>query len=215
MSEKFFEAILEYQSKGFAARIGFGERPSLLVIDLITGFTDPSSPLGADLTNQIQATNEMVQVAHRKKIPVVFTTITYEGDGADAGHWIKKIPSLRILRAGSRFVELDPRLVRSGEDLILVKKYASAFCGTPLASLLASWSIDTVLIAGCTTSGCVRASAVDALQFGFRPIVVREAVGDRLQVAHEANLFDIDAKYGDVVSLEEALRYLSSLPEKT
>jgi nicotinamidase-related amidase len=167
--------------------------------------------LGAELGEQIRATNRILSLAHQKRVPVVFTVVAYEEGMADAGLWGKKMPAMEILKKGSRFVELDPRLEKGAQDVILVKKYASAFFGTPLVSLLTSWKVDTLIVTGCTTSGCVRASVIDAISYGFRPLVVREAVGDRLGMAHEANLFDIDAKYGDVISLEEALHYLATL----
>jgi nicotinamidase-related amidase len=214
MSAGLEDIFEEYRRKGLAARLEKGERPCVLVIDLIIGFTDPLSPLGANLEEQIQATNRIIKLAHQKGVPVVFTTVAYEEGMADAGLWIQKIPSMKILKKGSRFVELDPRLERAERDILIVKKYASAFFGTSLASLLTSWRIDTLLITGCTTSGCVRASVVDAIQYGFRPLVIREAVGDRAEVPHEVNLLDIDAKYGDVISVGEALGYLSSLPER-
>ncbi len=209
----FAAAIEEYKNKGLAGRVGFGKKPAILVIDFTLGFTDPSSPLGSNLDQAIEATNKLLEAARRKGIPVFFTAVAYEEDLGDSGLWIKKIPSLAVLRSGSRFVDIDPRLERRPGEQLILKKYASAFFGTHLASTLTSCGVDTVIIAGCTTSGCVRASVVDAIQYGFRPIVVREAVGDRSKAAHEANLFDIEGKYGDVISLEEALRYLSSVAE--
>ncbi|MBV8054719.1 MAG: isochorismatase family protein, partial [Deltaproteobacteria bacterium] len=129
----------------------------------------------------------------------------------DGGLWPEKAPSLLELKIGSDLVELDPRLRRAPEDSLLVKKYASAFLGTPLAPTLVSRGVDTVIVTGCTTSGCVRATIVDALSYGFRPIIPEEAVGDRAQEPHDANLFDIDSKYGDVVSIADALTYLEEL----
>ena len=200
-----------YKRRGFSGRVGFGERPSLLVIDLINAFTDSSSPLAANFDAEIAATQKLLEVARAIRIPIFFTTVEYEEGLADAGVFIKKVPSLAVLKRGTPLVEVDERIKpRQGEHLIL-KKYASAFFGTALAATLTANRVDTVIMAGVTTSGCVRASAVDGCQNGFRTIVVREAVGDRAQPPHEANLFDIDAKYGDVVSLSEALAYLQAL----
>jgi len=200
-----------YEQRGFARRVGFGKRPALLIVDFIVAFTDLSSPLAANYETEVEATRRLLVAAREKGIPIFFTTVEYEEDFRDAGVFIKKIPSLSVLRKGSRMTAIDERLAPRPGEHVIVKKYASAFFGTPLASTLTAIGCDTVLIAGCTTSGCVRASAVDSCQYGFRTIVVREAVGDRAPGPHEANLFDIDAKYGDVVSLDEALEYLGGL----
>lgn len=205
MSEDIHEF---YRQRGLSRRVGFGDRPALLIIDFINAFTDPSSPLAADFGNEISATQQLLEMARVKHLLIFFTTTQYEEGYAEAGVFIKKVPSLEVLKKGSRLVQVDSRLQpRPGEHL-LVKSYASAFFGTSLASTLSANRVDTLIVTGCTTSGCVRASAVDGCQHGFRTIVVAEAVGDRAQPPHEANLFDIDAKYGDVVSLAETLQYL-------
>lgn len=198
-----------YVERGFRGRVGFGARPALLIIDLIRAFTDPRSPLSCDLEEVIAATRRLLGRARAAKIGVHFTTTAYVEGHTDAGLFICKVPSLGLLRAGDPLVEIDERLRPLPNECVWCKKYASAFFGTALAATLTAAGVDTLLITGCTTSGCVRASAVDACQHGFRAIVVREAVGDRAPAPHEANLFDIDAKYGDVVSLDEALDYLA------
>jgi len=200
-----------YQKRGLAGRVGFGKRPALLIVDFIVGFTDLSSPLALNLDSEVEATRRLLEVAREKRIPIFFTTIEYDEGYRDAGVFIKKIPSLSVLQKGSRMTEVDERIRPRPDEHVISKKYASAFFGTSLASTLTASRCDTVLITGCTTSGCVRASAVDSCQYGFHTIVVREAVGDRAQGPHEANLFDIDAKYGDVVSLSEALEYLKGI----
>jgi nicotinamidase-related amidase len=201
-----------FRERGFGLRIGFGERPALIVVDLIKAFTDPGMMLGANLDDQIEATNALLAVAHDRKIPVIFSTVIYEdADFKDAGIWALKQKGVVTLRAGSDGVVLDPRLDARKTDTLLVKKYASCFFGTDLVSRLLAHRIDTLLISGCTTSGCVRATAVDACQTGFRPMVVREAVGDRSVQAHDQSLFDLNAKYADVVSLEETLQYLATI----
>ena len=205
------EILADYRRKGLAAELGFGERPAVLVIDIILGFTDPESPLAADLEAQVKAIRRLLAAARSKSVPVFFTTTTYGPDCRDAGYFVRKVSSLATLRAGSRWVELDPRLERRPDETIVDKKYASAFFGTALASTLRALGVDTVLVAGCTTSGCVRASVVDALQHGFRPIVPHACVGDRAPEPHRANLLDIQAKYGDVVELDEALDELDRL----
>jgi maleamate amidohydrolase len=153
-----------------------------------------------------------LHVAHERKMPVIFSTVIYEdADFKDAGIWALKQKGVVTLKAGTDGVELDSRLDARKTDTLLVKKYASCFFGTDLVSRLLAHQIDTLLIAGCTTSGCVRATAVDACQTGFRPMVVREAVGDRSAAAHDQSLFDLNAKYADVVSLEETLGYLARI----
>jgi maleamate amidohydrolase len=200
-----------YQKRGLAGRVGFGKRPALLIVDFIVGFTDLRSPLASNFDSEVEATRRLLEVAREKRIPIFFTTIEYDEGYRDAGVFIKKIPSLSVLQKGSRMTEVDERIRPRPGEHVISKKYASAFFGTSLASTLTASRCDTVLITGCTTSGCVRASAVDSCQYGFHTIVVREAVGDRAQGPHEANLFDIDAKYGDVVSLSEALEYLKGI----
>jgi maleamate amidohydrolase len=202
-----------YQRSGLGHRIGYGKHPALLVIDMQLGFTAPErSPLAGNLESQVAAINRLIPAARKSGAPIVFTVVAYDpkipGDG---GLWPEKAPSLLELKVGSELVELDPRLQHEPQDLLLVKKYASAFLGTPLASTLVSRGIDTVIVTGCTTSGCVRATVVDALSYGFRPIIPEEAVGDRAQDPHDANLFDMDSKYGDVVPLSDALAYLAEM----
>lgn len=203
----------EFRDKGFGQRVGFGKRPALLVVDLITGFTDLRSPLAGELDSQLEATNALLAPARAAGIPVIFSTVAYDADLQEAGLWIRKIPSNSWLVEGSEWVQVDKRLEQRPGEMTLVKKYASCFFGTDLAARLISRRVDTLLITGCTTSGCVRATAVDSCSYGFHTIVVEEAVGDRAALPHVANLFDIEAKYGDVVGLQEALGYLSGLTD--
>ena len=203
-----------FRQRGFGLRIGFGKRPALLVIDMIKAFTDPSMMLGADLDAQIEATGQLLQAARDTSTPVIFSTVAYdEPQQKDAGIWALKQKGTATLVAGSDGVRVDQRLGFRAPDMLLVKKYASCFFGTDLVPRLLAHGVDTLVIAGCTTSGCVRATAVDACQTGFRPMVVREAVGDRSAAAHAQSLFDLDAKYADVVTLQETLRYLRYLRE--
>jgi maleamate amidohydrolase len=212
LPEQYRETFDFYVRKGFAARVGFGARPALLVIDIIRAFTDLRSPLASNLDDQIAAIRTMLAAARERDIPIIFSTVAYDADLQEAGIWIRKIPSNSWLVEGSEWVELDARLDRRPREMLLVKKYASCFFGTDLAARLVSRQVDTLLITGCTTSGCVRATAVDACSLGLHTIVVQEAVGDRAELPHIANLFDIDAKYGDVVDLQDALGYLERLP---
>jgi len=198
--------------EGFHGRAGFGRRPALLVVDVNVGFTDPASPLVCELEDVVAAIRRLLDEARRAALPVVYTTVSYgEGDKVAAAAFIDKIPALLTLEAGSRWVEIDPRLAPEAGEPVLNKLFASAFFGTPLSSLLASARCDSVVVTGASTSGCVRATVVDALQHGYRPIVPREAVGDRNHAAHEANLYDIDAKYGDVVSVDDVVEHLEDL----
>jgi maleamate amidohydrolase len=198
--------------EGFHGRAGFGRRPALLVIDVNVGFTDPASPLLCDLEGVVAAIDRLLGEARRAALPVVYTTVAYgEGDRIAAAAFIDKVPALLTLAAGSRWVEIDPRIAPQPGEPVLNKLFASAFFGTPLASLLTATGCDSVIVTGASTSGCVRATVVDALQHGYRPVVPREAVGDRDPAAHEANLYDIDAKYGDVVSIDEVVAHLEEL----
>jgi nicotinamidase-related amidase len=201
-----------FRQRGFGLKIGFGERPALIVIDMLKGFTDATMPLGSNLDREIEAQKPLLQIAHDRDIPVIFSTVMYhEADIRDAGIWGLKQKGALTLTAGSEAVKIDPRLDMRPSDSLLVKRYASCFFGTDLVPRLTSRRIDTLIIVGCTTSGCVRATAVDAVQNGFRPMVVREAVGDRSAAAHEQSLFDLNAKYADVVSLDETSHYLKTI----
>jgi len=153
-----------------------------------------------------------LKIARQRNVPVIFTTVEYEPSFKDGAHFIRKIPALKILTKGSEVSEIDPCLEREKDnELLIVKKFASAFFGTSMNSILAFEKIDTVIIVGCSTSGCVRATAVDALQHGYQVVIPRECVGDRSRKAHEGNLSDIQTKYGDVVSLETVKNYLSNI----
>lgn len=212
MSSQNFKDVQElYNQRGLACRVGFGQKPAVIVVDFIAGFTDTTSPLAGDLDSPLTETIRVLSAAREKDVPVIFTTVAYDPSMKDAGLFVRKVPSLKWLIEGSKWVELDERLGRREGEVLITKKYASSFFGTGLASQLTSQGVDTLIITGCTTSGCIRATAVDALQNGFHAIVPREAVGDRAELPHEASLFDIDAKYGDVVSVEEVLQYLKEL----
>ena len=202
-----------YERAQLGHPLGYGKKPALLVVDFQLGFTAPEqSPLAGKLDAELAATNRLIAAARKKDVPIIFTLVGYDPHRQDdAGLWPHKVPSLRLLTLGSKLVELDPRLDRQDHDLVIVKKYASGFFGTCLASTLTMKAVDTLIVAGCTTSGCVRATVMDALAHGFRPIVPVEAVGDRAQEPHDANVFDIGAKYGDVVHTGEVIDYLEQM----
>jgi maleamate amidohydrolase len=198
--------------EGFGGRGGFGRRPALVVIDMTLGFTDPESPLACDLEGPVSEIQKLLRAARQAEIPIAFTTVAYrESDKLTAATFIDKVPALLTLEAGTRWAEIDPRIAPEETEPVLNKLFASGFFGTGLSSLLTAAGIDALIITGASTSGCVRATAVDALQYGFRPVVPSEAVGDRNPDAHKANLYDIDAKYGDVVPVQDALSYLEEV----
>lgn len=194
-------------------RIGFGRRPALLAIDFMQAYTTEGAPLFAPgVVSAVEESRELLACARRTGIPVIHTHIRYHaGHFADGGLWVKKAPVMKDMVAGKPLAAFCPAVAPLADEVVLSKQYASAFFGTALAPLLVAQGIDTLLMIGCSTSGCIRASAVDAVQHGFRAMVVRECVGDRHPGPHEANLFDIDSKYGDVVHKREALDYLNRL----
>jgi nicotinamidase-related amidase len=206
------EAQRIYARAGLGESVTMGSRPAVLVVDFSCGFTDPLCPLGADMTSEVEATKRLLDVARDKGLPVIFTTIGFEPSLRDGGLWLQKVPSLAELQLGKRWVEIDPRLERREGETLIVKKGASAFFGTNLVSVLVSQYVDSIVLCGATTSGCIRATAIDLLQYGWPTIVPRECVGDRAQAPHDANLFDIQAKYADVLPLEEAVDYLEGVP---
>jgi nicotinamidase-related amidase len=200
-----------YAAARLGQRVTLGSRPAVLVVDFSCGFTDPECTLGANMSAEVEATRRLLDAVRARGLPVIFTTIGYEPSLKDGGLWLQKVPSLGDLQIGGRWVEIDPRLEPRTDETIVLKKGASAFFGTNLPAILVSQSVDSVILCGATTSGCVRATAIDLLQYGYPTLVPRECVGDRAQAPHEANLFDIDAKYADVVPLDDVLDYVESV----
>ena len=200
-----------FRAKGFAHRMGWGKHPAVLVVDFACVWTDPASLLGADFSREIGETRRILDAARQAGVPVFFSTVCYDEEEArDAGLWTAKIPDLATLRSGTPEVAIDPRLGRREDEPVIAKKFASVFFGTDLAGRLRAQGIDTLILTGCTTSGCVRATAVDAIPHGFRPIVAREAVGDRWPAAHEQSLVDLEAKYADVETVGDVLAKLQA-----
>ncbi len=193
---------------GFGGTLQLGKRPVVLVIDLMRAYFDPRSTFCLPSVACLQSAGRVVEAARRNDVPVVHTRVVYGPAGVDGGVFIRKVPALRQLIGDGPMNELMPEVQPLPGELVLVKQYASAFFGTTLASTLQAGGIDTVVIVGVSTSGCVRATAVDALQHGFVPAVVRDAVGDRSPGPHEANLFDLQAKYAEVIREGTALGYL-------
>ena len=194
-------------------RLGFGKKAAIIVIDLLQGYTTEGSPLYAPgVVACVKEVPELLDAARAKGVPIIHTTVRYTPPHyADGGVWVKKAPVLKSLVEGNPYAEFCDEVVPQGDETIITKQYASAFFGTSLVATLNGLDVDTLIITGCTTSGCIRATAVDCVQHGFRPICVRECCGDRHDGPHEANLFDINAKYGDVISKAETLEYINGL----
>lgn len=204
----FAEPRRIYERAGIFSRVGFGRAPAVVVVDLCRAFTDPRSRIGADLSGVVAANRRLLDAARDAAVPVVFTTMGYRRDMKDAGAWCWKYASLTEIQAESEFIEIDPGLGLRSDEVVIRKDYPSAFFGTTLRSMLTAWAVDTVVVTGTTTSGCVRATVVDAVSCGYRVVVPAECAGDRHPLPHVANLFDIDSKYGDVVPTEEAIAAL-------
>jgi maleamate amidohydrolase len=195
-----------YEERGFGGHQGAGRHPALVVIDFNYAFTDPSSPLHCDTDTAVQATSRLLEAAREGARPIAFTTIEYDEAAKQvAKAFIAKAPALTMLTPGSRWAQIDERIAPRDGEPVLLKLFASAFFGTALQPMLTAAGCDTLVVAGASTSGCVRATVVDGVQHGLRVLVPREAVADRARSAHDASLLDIDAKYGDVVSLQEAI----------
>ncbi|HYC01933.1 MAG TPA: isochorismatase family protein [Azospirillaceae bacterium] len=203
----------DYAKAGFGNRLGFGRRPALIVVDFVHAYLDPASPLYAGVEEARAAAARLLSACREARVPVIHTNVAFTPGGADGGVFFRKVKALSCFERGrhpewAAFAEgLEPR---EGE-VVVTKQYASAFFGTSLASMLTALGVDTAIICGLSTSGCVRATALDACQHGFVPVVVQEAVGDRDRRVHESNLFDLAAKYADVVGLEEVKGYLRGL----
>lgn len=192
----------------FGGRLEPGVRPALLCVDFVRAYLEAGSPLRANVEPARQATAELLRAAREARVPVLHTRVEYLPGGGDGGLFYRKVPALACLQRGSALAEFAAGLEPRADEVVITKQYASAFFGTSLATTLQVRRVDTLVIAGVSTSGCVRATAVDALQHGFVPLVVRDAVGDRASGPHEASLADIQAKYGEVISLAEAVAVL-------
>ena len=210
------ESLQANYSGVFDGRIGFGQKPAIVVVDFINAYTTPGSPLYAPgVVDAVRASIDLLDIARRNGILVVYTRVIYSPHGMDGGIFVRKVPVLRKMVEGEPLADIVPELPPAPQDVIINKQYASAFFGTSLAPLLTSQGVDTLVVTGCSTSGCIRATAVDGMQYGFRVVVPQECVGDRHPEPHEANLFDIDSKYGDVVSKAEVMEYLASCGQVT
>jgi maleamate amidohydrolase len=196
----------------FDGALGFGQRPAVLVIDFVKAYTTVGAPFfGEGVVAAVAASRPLLDAARRARVPVIYTKVAFHPSTIDGGLFIKKIPALRTFVQGAPLGDIDATITPEAGDLVLVKNYASCFFGTSLGSTLTALGVDTLILTGCSTSGCVRATAVDGIQYGFRVIVPRECVGDRHPAPHDAALFDINAKYGDVVGAADVIGYLDGL----
>jgi nicotinamidase-related amidase len=201
-----------YKNAGFGHAVPRGTRPAIVVVDFIYGFTDPQYPTASDASAQVAATRRLTDLARSRGFPVIYTTIAYNAGELEALAWLKKAKGMTALVEGTRLVEVDAATGIHPGDAIVTKKGASSFFGTSLAALLTGSRIDTLIVTGATTSGCVRATAVDAVQSGFNVLVPADCCADRAKSPHDAALYDIHQKYGDVVTAAEISEWLESVP---
>jgi nicotinamidase-related amidase len=188
-------------------QLGLARSPALVVVDMINGFTDPACPLGTHCPEVVAANIELLSAFRSRRLPIFFTSVVYHNE-QQASVFRAKVPALNLLEPGSHWVAIDARMARQASEPLIEKQWASAFFGTDLDRQLRALTVDSLVVTGLTTSGCVRASAVDGLQNNYQIVIAREAVGDRNPQAHQANLFDLNAKYADVLGAEEIIAWL-------
>lgn len=205
------EDLARNYKRAYDNQIGYGRRPALILIDLVQAYFDPQCELYADIDDTLVSALRLRDAARKAHIPVIYTNVTYLPDGSNGGRFFQKAKPLRNFTTGNPMGRWADGLEPDAGELVISKQYPSAFFGTSLAPTLTSWGIDTLVHTGVSTSGCVRATCVDCCSHGFIPIIAREAVGDRHSAPHEANLFDMNAKYGDVVSEGDVLDYFKTI----
>lgn len=205
----------DYQEAGFGVPLGFGDRPALVVVDFVQAYLDQSSTLYAGVEDALGVARTVLEAARAAEILRIFTVVEYQADGADGGVFYRKIDALKVYWPGSPLGEIASDLKPVDGEIVITKQYPSAFFGTSLASTLAAQQIDTVIVVGLSTSGCIRATVVDAVSHGFVPIVVSDAVGDRDARPHEASLFDMAAKYADVLPSRTVVSWLQDRPARS
>lgn len=199
-----------YAKQGFGASSGFGVAPALLIVDFVNGFNDPEMFGGGNIPDAIANTKRLLAFARERRVPVCFTRVVYADDGSDAGVFCMKAPKLRLLTQASHASQVVDDLAPAEGEYVLRKTQPSAFFGTDLAPWLISRRVDTLIVTGATTSGCVRASVIDSMSYNFRTIVVSDGVGDRALEPHEANLFDMRQKYADLHTVDEVIAHLKA-----
>lgn len=211
LKDNFETAKSLYSRRGFQHRVGYGDKPAIISIDLANAWTREGSAFTCfNMESVIENVVKLLNAARRRRVPVFYTTTAYDRSMRDAGLWVKKIPALQELKIGSDRCEIDSRLERREGEIVIIKKMASAFAGTGLSCMLTSLGVDTLIVTGVTACTCVRHTVEDAMALGFRPIIPEGTVSDRVPGAVEWNLFDIDAKFGDVEPLERVLDYLEN-----
>ena len=204
------DALRIYSRSGIGDRAGFGMRPALVVVDLQNGFTDSACPVGGNLDGVVAATARLLDVARTHALPIAFTAVGFHASRSDGVAWLRKMPGLAALVEGTHWCRIDERVRPLEHEPVWVKRASSAFFGTPLQTFLVGHRVDTLIVAGCVTSGCVRATVVDAVSWGYRVVVPEECVGDRAAGPHRWNLFDIDSKYADVEPLDRVVEAVSA-----
>ncbi len=202
-----------YARAGYHTRQSWGRRPALILVDFARAYFEPDSPLygGEGCVTARDNAARLLDAARQTGTPVIFTEVRYIPGGADGGVFFRKAPALRVLETGNPLGDVVEGLERKPDEIMVTKQYPSAFFGTSLGATLTAMGVDTVLLTGLTTSGCVRATCVDAMSHGFVTLVVSDACGDRAEEPHQANLFDMSAKYADLVTTSEAADYLKSI----
>ena len=205
----------DYARAGFGGRLTFGQRPALVVVDVVQAYLDETSPLfaGPAAASALDVINGLIAAMRRAGRPVIYTNVVYQAHGLDGGLFYRKVPALKAFDQGSPLGAFPPSMTPAPDELVVTKQYASAFFGTSLAATLTAMGCDTVLVTGYSTSGCVRATALDALQNGFTPIVVADGCADRRPEPHQANLFDLQAKYAEVMTSADVLQAISALSD--
>jgi maleamate amidohydrolase len=203
--------LSENYKRAFGKRIGFGRKPAVIMIDFVEAYFNPTCGLFAGVEDALASGIRIQQAARAANVPVIYTNVVYNKSVLNGGRFYQKSMTLHNFIEGNPMGAWPKGLVPRDDELVISKQYPSAFFGTSLASTLTTLGIDTLIHTGVSTSGCVRATCVDCCSYGFIPIIVRDAVGDRHPAPHEANLFDMDAKYGDVVREEEVMTYLANL----
>ncbi len=205
------DELTENYRGAFDGTLGFGKKPALILIDFVQAYFEKDSPLYAGVEDTLASALRVRDAARAAGILVIYTNVVYQAGGTDGGVFYRKVPALRVFESGGPLGEWPAGLLPADSELVISKQYASAFFGTSLAATLTANGVDTLIITGITTSGCVRATCIDTISHGFIPIVVRQSVGDRHDGPHQANLFDMNAKYGDVVDEASVIDHLRSL----
>jgi maleamate amidohydrolase len=208
------DELTENYRGAFDGSLGFGKAPALILVDFVEAYFDQDSPFYAGVDDALSSALRIRGAARAAGIPVIYTNVVYQEGGVDGGVFYRKIPSLEVFVSGNPLGGWPEGLEPADDELVISKRYPSAFFGTSLAATLTDSGIDTLIITGVTTSGCVRATCVDTMSYGFTPIVVADACGDRHEAPHKANLFDMNAKYADVVDERTVIEHLNGLVRK-